>query len=152
MRELSVKPGNLAFVHKTLRKYHKEVKQIYKSFEAVCGEDKLLKLQINGDDIDVDSVVEAWADAKMGMEMTERLYTQMNRVDRSIALMFMVNMSGSTKGWINEAERESLILLCEALEKLGDRYAIYGFSGWARRRCDNFIIKSFEDQYHDEDV
>ncbi len=38
-------------------------------------------------------------------------------------------MSGSTKGWINEAEREALMLLCEALELLGDRYAIYGFSG-----------------------
>lgn len=41
----------------------------------------------------------------------------------------MIDMSGSTKGWINDAERESLVLLCEALEKLGDRYAIYGFSG-----------------------
>ncbi len=73
-------------------------------------------------------------------EMTDRLYTQMNRVDCSIAVMFMVDMSGSTKGWINEAERELLILLCEALEKLGDRYAIYGFSGWARKRCDIFKI------------
>jgi nitric oxide reductase NorD protein len=27
-------------------------------------------------------------------------------------------MSGSTRGWINKAERESLLLLCEALETL----------------------------------
>jgi nitric oxide reductase NorD protein len=56
--------------------------------------------------------------------------------------MFMVDMSGSTKGWVNDAERESLVLLCEAIEALGDRYAIYGFSGWTRTRCDIYRIKS----------
>jgi len=60
-------------------------------------------------------------------------------------------MSGSTKGWINDAERESLILLCEALESLGDRYAIYGFSGNTRKRCEIYKIKSFSERY-DNDV
>ena len=55
----------------------------------------------------------------------------------------MVDMSGSTRGWINDAERESLVLLSEALEILGDRYAIYGFSGTTRKRCELFRIKTF---------
>ena len=62
----------------------------------------------------------------------------------------MVDMSGSTKGWINDAERESLVLLCEALETLGDRYAIYGFSGTTRKRCEMFRIKRFDEPYNDE--
>lgn len=62
----------------------------------------------------------------------------------------MVDMIGSTKGWINEAERESLILLCEALETLGDRYAIYGFSGMTRKRCEIYRVKSFEETYTNE--
>jgi nitric oxide reductase NorD protein len=60
-------------------------------------------------------------------------------------------MSGSTQGWINDAERESLILLCEVLEILGDQYAIYGFSGWARKRCDIYKVKQFNEPY-DENV
>jgi len=63
--------------------------------------------------------------------------------------MFMVDMSGSTKGWINDAEREALVLLCEALETLGDRYAIYGFSGITRKRCEVYRIKRFEEPYSD---
>jgi nitric oxide reductase NorD protein len=59
--------------------------------------------------------------------------------------MFMVDMSGSTKGWINEAERDALVLLCEVIETLGDRYAIYGFSGMTRKRCELFRIKRFEE-------
>ena len=55
---------------------------------------------------------------------------------RIISAVFMVDVSGSTKGWINDAERECLVLLCEALQILGDRYAIYGFSGMTRKRCE----------------
>ena len=61
--------------------------------------------------------------------------------------MFMVDMSGSTLGWVNDAERESLVLLCEALEMLGDRYAIFGFSGRTNKRCEVYRIKDFEDSY-----
>ena len=56
-------------------------------------------------------------------------------------------MSGSTKGWINDAERESLVMLCEALEVLGDRYAIYGFSGITRKRCEIYRVKRFGEPY-----
>jgi len=31
-----------------------------------------------------------------------------------------------------------------ALEILGDRYAVCGFSGWSRKRCDAFRTKTFE--------
>jgi nitric oxide reductase NorD protein len=61
----------------------------------------------------------------------------------------VIDMSGSTKGWINDAEREALVMLCEALEALGDRYAIYGFSGMTRRKCEVFRIKRFEESYGD---
>jgi len=150
LRELDVTPGKLSFVSETLTKYKKLVKHLHKSFEALRSEDKLLKQQSNGNDIDIEAYVEAWVDCQCGMEMTDRLYTRMQRVERSIAVMFMVDLSGSTNGWINEAERESLILLCEALETLGDRYAIYGFSGWARKRCEIFKIKTFSEPYNDE--
>jgi len=59
-------------------------------------------------------------------------------------------MSGSTMGWINECERTALVMLCEALEALGDRYAIYGFSGWGRKRCEIYRIKRFDERYSED--
>ena len=82
--------------------------------------------------------------------VNERMYTRMQREDRNIAVMFMVDMSGSTKGWINQAEREALVLLCESLEILGDRYAIYGFSGTTRKRCEIYHIKHIDEDYNDK--
>jgi len=59
----------------------------------------------------------------------------------------MVDMSCSTNGWINTAEKESLVLLCEALETLGDRYAIYRFSSISRKRCELYHVKHFDERY-----
>jgi nitric oxide reductase NorD protein len=150
VREVNITPVYDDFVDSTLHKYSGLVKHLRKTFEAMRDEDRLLKRQVYGDGVDIDALVEALADAHDGSEMSDRLFTRMHRVERNIAVVFMVDMSGSTKGWINEAERESLILLAETLETLGDRYAIYGFSGLARKRCEIYRIKEFDEPYNEE--
>lgn len=145
--EVPVKPGDGAFVRETRQRYGAFIAQIKRKFEAVRGEDRILGRQPEGEEIDLDALVEAVNDRRGGAEPSERLFSRRVRNERSLAAMFMVDMSGSTKGWVNDAERESLVMLCEALEKLGDRYAIYGFSGWTRTRCDIYRIKSFADRY-----
>ncbi|MBI3547099.1 MAG: nitric oxide reductase activation protein [Gammaproteobacteria bacterium] len=147
LREIDVHPDKDPFVARTLRKYSGVLPQLRKTFETLRGENRLLKKQINGDDIDFDALVEARADMHSGVELSERLFTKLHKHERNIAVMFMVDMSGSTKGWINDAEREALVLLCEALEILGDRYAIYGFSGTTRKRCELYRIKRFDEPY-----
>jgi nitric oxide reductase NorD protein len=150
MREKDVPPVYDGFHRETLEKHAALVKQLRKAFEAMRDENKLLKRQAYGDEIDIDALVEALADARDGSEMSDRLFVRQHRAERNIAVAFMVDMSGSTKGWINEAEREALVLLCEALERLGDRYAIYGFSGITRKRCELYRIKEFEESYNAE--
>ena len=149
LRELDVHPGNPDFIDATLAKYAPQVTQLRRTFELLRGEDKLFKKQANGDDIDFDAVISAYADMRSGMELSERLLVKRHKAERDIAVMFMVDMSGSTKGWINEAERAALVMLCEALEVLGDRYAIYGFSGITRKRCEIYRIKRFDERYDD---
>ncbi|MCX8087103.1 MAG: hypothetical protein N3C63_09435 [Rhodocyclaceae bacterium] len=147
--EMPVKPGDGAFVRETRRRYAAFIAQLKRRFEAVRGEDRILGRQPEGEEIDLDALVEAVNDRKSGAEPSPRLFCRRMRNDRSLAAMFMVDMSGSTKGWVNDAEREALVMLCEALEALGDAYAIYGFSGWTRTRCDIYRIKGFDDRYDD---
>jgi nitric oxide reductase NorD protein len=56
-------------------------------------------------------------------------------------------MSGSTWGWVNDVEREALVMLCEALDALDERHAVFGFSGLTHRRCDFYRIKDFADRW-----
>ncbi len=147
LRELDMHPADEPFVEHTLEKYSGLTAGIRKTFEALRGEDRLLKRQAEGDDIDLDAVVDAYGDMSTGLEMTDRLFVRRRKVERDMAVVFMVDVSGSTKGWINDAERESLVLLCEALEILGDRYAIYGFSGMTRKRCELYHVKHIDEPY-----
>jgi nitric oxide reductase NorD protein len=147
LREREVTPLNDGFAQQTLDKHSGLVKHLRRTFEAMRDENRLLKREPSGDEVDIDALIEALADARDGSEMNDRLFMRTHRSERNIAVMFMVDMSGSTKGWINDAERESLILLSETLELLGDRYAIYGFSGITRKRCEIFRVKSFDESY-----
>ena len=149
LREIDVQPADNGFVESVLSRYKPQIAQLKRSFEVLRGEDRLLKRQSGGDDFDFEALIEGFADLKAGMELPERLQTRRHKAERNLAALFMVDMSGSTKGWINDAEREALVMLCEALEVLGDRYAIYGFSGVTRKRCEIYRIKRFGDAYDD---
>lgn len=151
LKERDVHPVRDGFVARTLQKHRGLLKHLYRTFEALRGEDRMMRRQPFGEDIDLDAVVESYVDQRLGRESGERLFIKKRRDDRNIAVMFMVDMSGSTKGWINDVEREALVLLCESLQILGDRYAIYGFSGFTHKRCELFRIKHFDEPY-DEDV
>jgi nitric oxide reductase NorD protein len=150
LRERDVHPRWDDFASDTLSKHGGLLKHLRRTFEALRGEDKVLRRQPHGDDVDIDALVEAYADRRVGLEGTASPFLKRQRVERDIAVMFLVDMSGSTKGWINDIERESLILLCEALESLGDRYAIFGFSGFTHTRCEVFPIKRIDERYSDQ--
>lgn len=147
LREYEVTGKSSDFVDQTLAKHRNLLKQLHRTFEALREEDRRIHKQPYGEDIDLDAVINSYADIINGEEIDQNLFIKQRKVDRNIAVMFMVDMSGSTSGWINDMEREALILLCESLEKLGDRYAIYGFSGVTHEQCDLYRIKEFEENY-----
>jgi len=150
VRELQPATSPDPVATRILAEHHGVVRALRHRFERLRTEERTLRRQRDGTDIDLDAVVEAMADARAGVEPDNRLFTRLRRDERNIAVCFLVDMSGSTKGWINRVQKESLVLLCEALEVLGDRYAIYGFSGMTRLKCDLYPIKPFTEPYGDE--
>ncbi len=150
LREVTAPPVHDDFHAQTLNRYAPLVGEIRRHFEALREEERVLKAEPSGDNVDLDALIMAYADMQAGMELSDRVYTRRQKAERDLAVLFMVDVSGSTKGWINDAERESLILLCEALEVLDDRYAIYGFSGMTRNRCEIYCVKSFAQSYNAE--
>ncbi len=144
-----IHPGHEPVVEQTLTRYGGYVNILRKKFEYLKQEPQNQRRQKDGHDIDIDAVVEAFSDARAGISPTENLFTRLDRSERNIAVLFLIDMSGSTKGWVNKAEKESLVLMAEALETLGDRYAVYGFSGMTRNRCDLYRVKGFDEPYAD---
>jgi nitric oxide reductase NorD protein len=140
-------PVHSSFIRKTLDKYHGLTLRLRHQFEMMRSQEHFVKRQREGDDIDFDALVESISDSRAGLHGSERLFIRLKRDERDIAAFFLVDMSNSTAGWINTALKESLVLMAEAMEVLGDRYAIYGFSGMRRSRCEFFHVKHIHEPY-----
>ncbi|ADH85930.1 nitric oxide reductase activation protein NorD [Desulfurivibrio alkaliphilus] len=148
LKELA--PVQSTFVDTTLQRHRGLLLQLKRQFEMMRLQQRYLKRQRDGDEIDFDAVVDALADAKAGVSPGEKLFIRLSRDERNIAAVFLVDMSSSTEGWVSLALKESLTLMCEALEVLGDRYAIYGFSGMRRQRSEFYHVKDLDEQYNEQ--
>jgi nitric oxide reductase NorD protein len=138
------------FIQNTLDKYHGLTIRLRHQFEMMRNQERFVKRQREGDDIDFDALVESISDSHAGISASDRLFIRLQRDERDIAVLFLVDMSNSTTGWVNNALKESLVLMAEALEVLGDRYGIYGFSGMRRSRCELFHVKHLSESYGEQ--
>ena len=150
IREILLPAGDEDFVGRTLSERAGMVSKIRLQFERLRLENRRLRRQQEGEDIDLDASVEAFTDIAAGLNPSDQLMIRRQRNERSVATAFLIDMSGSTKGWINRSMKEALVMMSEALEILGDRYAIYGFSGMTKKRCELYRIKGFTEAYSDE--
>ena len=106
----------------------------------------------HGEHVDLDAAIRHVAERRAGIDPSDRIYDRRDKRERQVAVAFLVDMSGSTGRQLEtgqrrviDVEKEGLIVLTEALEAIGDQYALYGFSGQGRHRVDFMVLKDFGD-------
>lgn len=135
------------FIERTIKKHRGVVKRIQRQFEMLRTQERFVRRRRSGDDLDLDAIIESLGDQQAGLAPSEKIYVQLLRNRRNISANFLVDMSNSTEGWIGLALKEALVLLCEAMEIVGDSYGIYGFSGMRRMRSEFYVIKEMNERY-----
>lgn len=150
LKEKELPQVRSSFIANTLNKYHGQIVRLRHQFEMMQTQERFVRRQRDGDDIDLDALVESLGDTRAGLPPSDRLFIRLRRDERDIAVLFLVDMSNSTEGWVGTAIKEALVLISEAMEALGDRYGIYGFSGMRRLRCEIFPIKDLEEPYSEQ--
>ncbi len=189
VRQKVMAEGDLTFYSETLRNYSSMVSEIRRQFEMVIPEmfRKVYRLP-DGEEFDLDAVIEAKVDAKTGNSPSEKLYWKRNKIHRDVAVLFLLDLSASTAeaiedskhlpddwdtpddpaeymAWLRnrrsqgvrrahkrivDIEKESAVLLINALEIIGDTYGIYGFSGYGRENVEFYVIKDIEEKFSDK--
>lgn len=128
---------------RSLRRFFEELRPL--AFRRVTG-------QPDGDEVDVDAVVRRTGERRAGMEGNDRIYIRREKRERDVALAVLVDMSGSTSRELGhgrrviDIEKEALVLLCEALDAVGDQYGLYAYSGQGRTMVDFLTIKDFDER------
>jgi len=145
-----------AFVAATFHEYGGVVSQIRRNFQLMRPERlRKMRFQSEGDDLDLDGLVEHVVDRRARITPTDRVYIKRDKKDRDVTTAFLVDMSSSTDRKIDgrkriiDIEKEGLILMCEALEAIRDEYAIYGFSGNGRDDAQFYTVKELGERYDD---
>ena len=147
VREKEIPPVQNGFIEQTLKQYRGQIRRLRHQFELLQTSERFVRRQREGNDIDFDALVESLADNVAGRPPSDRLFIRLSREQRDIAVYFLVDMSNSTAGWVGQSIKEALVLICESLEVLNDRYGIYGFSGMRRLRCELFPVKRIDERY-----
>jgi hypothetical protein len=100
--------GEPNFFRETLAENAGLVAQIKRQFELVIPEmyRKQKRLE-DGEEYDLDAVLEALIDLKIGVSPEEKLYWRRNKNERSVAVAFLLDLSASTAEAIDEAKKPS---------------------------------------------
>jgi hypothetical protein len=147
--------GSGSFVEQTKISYGGTIRMIRRYFEGIRPVAlRRMRRQRDGEEVDVEAAIESFADRQAQASPTEDVYIRRARGQRDVAVAFLVDLSGSTSRQIGEmgariidVEKEGIVLLAEALEAIGDQYALYGYSGQARREVQFLVLKDFEERY-----
>jgi nitric oxide reductase NorD protein len=127
--------------------------EIRRRFELLRAQRVRLHRQLDGADIDLQAYVDSHADFRAGLPMAQRLYQTERRSRRDMAIMLLVDVSGSTDGWIAadrriiDVEREALLLVCVALEGMDEPYSVLAFSGEGPQAVVVRSVKRFNERY-----
>jgi nitric oxide reductase NorD protein len=108
--------------------------------------------QADGDELDFNAVIRARQDIRAGRTPDDRVYSRRERVHRDVCAAFLVDLSASTDDSVGEdaagaerrvidVQREAMLVMSAALERLGDSYGVYGFSGYGHECVEFFVAK-----------
>jgi nitric oxide reductase NorD protein len=145
--------ADLAWAEAVLTRHAPLVGRVRRRFERLRARRVRLGRQPDGPDLDIDACVAAFADRRAGRALEDRLYTTTRPARRDVSIVVLVDVSASTDGWVAgtrriiDVEKEALLVTAEALEALGDRYAILTFSGEGPGRVALATAKAFEEPY-----
>jgi nitric oxide reductase activation protein len=175
LREMTVEGDAGEFFGRTLLDYARLIPEVRRQFQRIRPEMyRTVKGLEHGEDFDLNAVVSARVDRRARRPPSPKLYVARTREERDVATLFLIDMSASTdeplqnlppvypedevaafSGRITRAAgpprriidvtKEALVIMAEALEEIGDAYAIYGFSGHGRSNVEFYLVKSFNE-------
>lgn len=161
------------FFDETLRAYGSLVPGVRRELERVAYEGlKRVHRLPRGEDIDLDAAIEHHVDVRAGLAPDDNLYVAREPLARDVTLALLVDMSSSTAEHARDAapgpvadalakvhgrayrtildiEKEALVLLMAALERIGDTYGIYCFSGTGRQDVKFQVAKELDERLSD---
>jgi hypothetical protein len=125
--------------------HRREITALKRRFSELKIEQRWLHGQRDGSEIDVERAISAITDIQAGQTPNDNLYRRFQRNRKPLAIMTLVDLSGSTNGRILSQEQVAVVLFSEALKTLDVPHSFFGFSGEGAQSCRFQRIQDWKD-------
>lgn len=150
-----VSSGPQKWVDDTLASRRGMLDEIRRRFELLRPQRVQKRQQLDGEDIDLEACIGNHIERRAGLSPNLRVFQTQRHSRRNMAILLLVDVSGSTDGWIApgrrviDVEREALLLVCMALNGLSEPYSVIAFSGEGPQAVVVRAVKRFNQRYDD---
>ena len=157
VQEKRPKLGNMQCIDEIAQQYKREIARMKFLLDAMQpqGTRRIRKLE-DGDEIDINAAIRSMIDIRMGMYPDPRIMMRSIRKVRDISVLVLLDLSESTNEKVAGQEytvldltRQATVLLANAIDKIGDPFAIHGFCSDGRHDVEYYRYKDFDQPYNE---
>jgi nitric oxide reductase NorD protein len=114
---------------------------------------KVLRGRADGDDLDIEALIDLFVDLQSGFSAPEHVYLERRKLARNLGVLVLIDASGSAVDAdsdglaVHDHQRRAAATLAVTLEELGDRVAVYAFRSQGRHAVHLPVIKTFDQSF-----
>jgi nitric oxide reductase NorD protein len=114
---------------------------------------KVLRGRADGDDLDIEALIDLFVDLQSGFSPPEHVYLERRKLARNLGVLILIDASGSAVDAdsdglaVHDHQRRAAATLAVTLEQLGDRVAVYAFRSQGRHAVHLPAIKTFDQSF-----
>jgi hypothetical protein len=155
--EKRAKSGDLQVIEGITAQYKREIHRMKFLLDAMQpqGVQRIRRLE-DGDEIDINAAIASLTDIRLGNQPDPRIMMRSVRKTRDFSILVLLDLSESTNDKVQDQEysvreltQQACVLLADAIDKVGDPFAIHGFCSDGRHDVAYYRFKDF-DQHWDE--
>ena len=129
------------------------IRSLERRLETLASQRRRVRREPYGDEPDLDAVTDFLARLRSGDASSDRLYVARRRAELDMSLLFLVDTSLSTDGYVSghrilDTEKEAVVICGELLNRLGARFQIDTFSSRTRLDARYTTVKPFAASWH----
>jgi len=145
-------PGDERWASQALVRHRRTIDRLYAELSRHRDRLRERPRALDGDDVDIDAMCQAYATLRAGRTPTRRLYVERARKARDLATTVLLDVSLSTDSWVDnhrvlDVAKESVLVLGEVADRLGDELQILAFASHTRHKVRCWMVRDWHEPW-----
>lgn len=144
--------GDSAYAQKCIAEHAKNLNALRRKFAQIHQKRRTVKKLQDGENIDIDALIDWYSDLKSGRTASENIYLSKRKKEPDLAILFLLDSSLSTDSYADgsrvlDVEKQAVILFGEVLSEYNVDFAVSCFYSKTRNNCVYHSLKNFGENW-----